>query len=80
MIRQQYCTIESVRVSIVLSKQASSFIEWQMKLFPYFDNMESKNKSLGATMNDLVNIVSPNWSVPSENVDEVFPGIFMGDE
>lgn len=42
--------------------------------------MESKSKSLGATMTDLVDIVSPNWRVPSENLDEVFPGIFIGDE
>ncbi len=42
--------------------------------------MKTKDQSLGATMNDLVNIVSPHWSVPSENLDEVFPGIFIGDE
>lgn len=41
---------------------------------------KNKNKLVGATMNDLVDIVKPNWSVPSENLDEVFPGIFIGDE
>lgn len=43
-------------------------------------SMESKNKLLGATMSDLVNIVSSNWRIPSENVEEVYPGIFIGDE
>jgi protein-tyrosine phosphatase len=43
-------------------------------------DMESENKSLGATMVDLVNIVSPKWTVPSDNMDEVFPGIYVGDE
>lgn len=42
--------------------------------------MESKKKLLGATTSDLVKIVSPNWRVPEENLDEVFPGIFIGDE
>ncbi|XP_037051961.1 dual specificity protein phosphatase 3-like [Bradysia coprophila] len=42
--------------------------------------MTSDNKSLGATMTDLMNIVSPKWTVPSDNLNEVFPGIFLGDE
>lgn len=38
------------------------------------------NKLQASTVNELVGIVSPNWNIPSENLDEVYPGIFVGDE
>lgn len=41
---------------------------------------KSSSKLLGATTTELVEIVRPNWIVPKENLDEVFPGIFIGDE
>lgn len=78
VMRQQfnnYC----VRIfDIVKWEQCESITRWGN--IANMTDMTSKNKLLGATMNELVDIVKPNWRVPTENLDEVFPGIFIGDE